>query len=190
MGAGSLPQGAASGPEGECLVNVRALIAVLAATAVVATAPRHLAADQAKPAAPQAKPAATAPRLVVLTAGDPVGEKMTYSRSSITAAPGERLKLRLVSMGQLPRTVMTHNWVLLTLGSDAKKFSETAALTPATGYIPAALKSQIVAKTDMVGPGEQSEIIFTVPAKPGTYPFLCTFAGHYAAGMAGTLVVK
>ena len=170
-------------------MKVRVLIAFLAAGAVIATAPRHLAAAQAKPAATQAKPAA-APRLVVLTAGDPVGEKMTYSRNTITAAPGERLKLRLVSMGQLPRTVMTHNWVLLTLGSDAKKFSETAALTPATGYIPAALKSQIVAKTDMVGPGEQSEIIFTVPGKPGTYPFLCTFAGHYAAGMAGTLTVK
>ncbi len=93
-------------------------------------------------------------------------------------------------MGQLPRTVMTHNWVLLTLGADPKKFAEAAALTPATGYIPAALKSQIVAKTEMVGPGEQSEIIFTVPAKPGTYPFLCTFAGHFAAGMAGTMTVK
>jgi len=170
-------------------VNVRVLIAVLAAGAVVAAAPIHLAA-QAKPAAAQAKPAAGAPRLVVLTAGDPVGEKMTYSRATVTATPGERVKLRLVSMGQLPRTVMTHNWVLLTLGSDPKKFSEAAALTPATGYIPAALKAQIVAKTDMVGPGEQSEIVFTVPAKAGTYPFLCTFAGHWAAGMAGTLIVK
>ena len=189
MHGGSAPQIAAWGPEGECLVNVRVSIALLAAVAMVATAPRQLGAAQAKPAAAQAKPAA-APRLVVLTAGDPAGEKMTYSRNTITAAPGERLKLRLVSTGQLPRTVMTHNWVLLTLGADAKKFSEAAALTPATGYIPAALKSQIVAKTEMVGPGEQSEIIFTVPAKPGTYPFLCTFAGHFAAGMAGTLIVK
>lgn len=170
-------------------MKVRVLIALLAAGAVIATAPGHRVAAQAKPPAPQAK-AAAAPRLVVLTAGDPVGEKMTYSRNTITAAPGERVKLRLLSTGQLPRTVMTHNWVLLTLGSDAKKFSEAAALTPATGYIPAALKSQIVAKTEMVGPGEQSEIIFTVPAKPGTYPFLCTFAGHFAAGMAGTLIVK
>ena len=172
-------------------MNVRVLIAVLAAGAVVATAPRHLSAAQAKPPAAQAKPAAAAaPRLVVLTAGDPAGEKMTYSKSTITAAPGERLKVRLVSTGQLPRTVMTHNWVLLTLGADAKKFSEAAALSPATGYVPAALKAQIVAKTEMVGPGEQSEIIFTVPSKPGTYPFLCTFAGHFAAGMAGTLIVK
>lgn len=166
-------------------MRVRLLVVLVAASAVVATLPSRISA-QAKPPAT----AAAAPRLVVLTAGDPVGEKMNYSRPTITAKPGERLKLRLISMGQLPRTVMTHNWVLLTLGSDPKKFSEAAALSPATGYIPAALKSQIVAKTDMVGPGEQSEIVFTVPAKPGSYPFLCTFAGHFAAGMAGTLIVK
>ena len=75
----STPQKAATGPEGECLVNVRVLIAVLAAGAVVATAPRHLSAAQAKTPAAQAKPAAAAPRLVILTAGDPAGEKMTYT---------------------------------------------------------------------------------------------------------------
>ena len=172
-------------PEGECLVKVRLLVALLTAGSVLAGAPK-LAADQTKPAAP----ASATPRLVVLTAGDPAGDKMSYSKNTITAKPGEKIKLRLLSTGQLPRTVMTHNWVLLTLGADAKKFSEAAALTPATGYIPAAMKAQIVAKTDMVGPGEQSEIIFTVPAKPGSYPYLCTFAGHWTAGMAGTLIVK
>lgn len=131
-----------------------------------------------------------APRLVVITAGDPVGEKMTYSRATIPAKPGERIRLRLMSTGKLPAVVMTHNWVLLTLGSDPKKFADAAANAAKTQYIPAALKGQILAQTAMVGPGETSEITFTVPAKPGTYPFICTFAGHYAAGMAGTLIVK
>lgn len=130
------------------------------------------------------------PRLVALTAGDPVGDKMSYSLSTITARPGERIRIRLFSLGKLPSTVMTHNWVLLKLGSDPKKFSEAAAMAVSTGYIPAALKGQIVAHTEMVGPGEKSEVVFTVPMKPGTYPFLCTFAGHFAAGMAGTLIVK
>ena len=145
-------------------------------------AARGLAADQAT--------AGTPPRLVVLTVGDPVGEKMSYSLSTITAKPGERLKVRVFSMGKLPSTVMTHNFVLLKLGSDPKKFSEAAAMAVTTGYIPAALKGQILAQTEMVGPGEKSELVFTAPMKPGTYPFLCTFAGHFAAGMAGTLVVK
>ena len=165
-------------------MKVRLLVALVAAGAVIAGVPSKLAADQAKPAA------AAAPRLVVLTAGDPVGEKMTYSKPTIAAKPGEKIKLRLISTGQLPKAVMTHNWVLLTLGSDPKKFADAAAMSPKTGYIPAALKSQIVAQTDMVGPAEQSEIVFTVPAKPGSDPFLCTFAGHFAAGMSGTLIVK
>jgi azurin len=131
-----------------------------------------------------------APRLIVLTAGDPVGEKMTYSRATIPAKPGEKIRLRLMSTGKLPAVVMTHNWVLLTLGSDPKKFADAAANAAKTQYIPPALKGQIIAQTAMVGPGETVEITFTVPAKPGSYPYLCTFAGHFAAGMAGTLVVK
>ena len=164
-------------------MTVRSLAGVLAAGVLLAAPFRPVAAEQAKPGA-------AAPRLVVITAGDPVGEKMSYSKNTILAKPGERVKLRLMSMGQLPRTVMTHNWVLLSLGADPKKFADAAALTPATGYIPAALKSQIVAQTDMVGPGEQSEIVFTVPSRPGSYPYLCTFAGHFVAGMSGTLIVK
>ena len=165
-------------------MNLRNLAAAaVVASGLIGQAPMAIA-EQAKPA-----PAST-PRLVVLTAADPVGEKMSYSVSTITAKPGERLKIRLISMGALPSTVMTHNWVLLTLGSDPKRFSDAAAQSPTTGYIPAALKGQIVAETGMVGPGERSEVIFTVPAKPGSYPYLCTFAGHFAAGMAGTLIVK
>ena len=164
-------------------MKARFLVTAVTACAVVAGAARLLYADQAKP------PPAPA-RLVVVTAGDPVGEKMSYGLSTIKAKPGERLKVRVMSMGQLPRTVMTHNWVLLTLGADPKAFAEAAAVTPATGYIPKALKSQIVAMTEMVGPGEQSEFVFTVPSKPGTYPYLCTFAGHYMAGMSGMLIVK
>ena len=34
------------------------------------------------------------------------------------------------------------------------------------------------------------QVTFIVPEVPGEYPFLCTFAGHYQAGMKGTLTVK
>ena len=157
------------------------LVAAAMAGAVIAGAPLR---------AEQAKPAPAAPRLVVVTAGDPVGEKMSYSRPTITAKPGERLKVRLLSLGQLPRTVMTHNWVLIAADMDPKKFADAAALATTTGYIPPAFKSKILAQTEMVGPGEQSEVVFTAPAKPGSYTYLGTFAGHFAAGMTGTLLVK
>ena len=170
-------------------MNVRCLSAAALAGAVVLSMSGGLtSAAQTKPAAPA--PSTAQPRVVNISAGDPVGEKMAFSMPTITAKPGERLKIRLFSTGQMPRTVMTHNWVLLTLGADPRKFADAAAMTPSTGYIPAAMKSQILAQTEMVGPGEQSVIVFTVPSKPGSYPFLCTFAGHFNAGMKGTLIVK
>ena len=160
----------------------RLLVGTVLMTSVLAQGPAAIAAAQGNGGSP--------PRLVVLTVSDPVGEKMSYSLGTITAKPGERLKIRLLSMGKLPSTVMTHNWVLLQLGSDPKKFSDAAAMAVSTGYIPPALKSQILAQTEMVGPGEKSEVVVTAPMKPGAYPFLCTFAGHFAAGMTGTLIVK
>jgi plastocyanin len=45
-------------------------------------------------------------------------------------------------------------------------------------------------KTPFAGPGETVEVVFTAPAKPGKYPYVCTFAGHCLAGMRGTLIVK
>jgi plastocyanin len=52
------------------------------------------------------------------------------------------------------------------------------------------MQNLVIAKTPFAGPGEMVQVVFTVPAKPGHYPYLCTFAGHYAAGMKGTLIVK
>ena len=129
-------------------------------------------------------------RVVAITVGDPIGEKMEYSRKQIVAKPGERLRVQIFSTGQLPKVAMAHNWVLLKLGSDPKKFSDAAANARDTDFIPPALKQQVIANTTLVGPGERAEVTFTVPKVAGTYPYLCTFAGHYAAGMFGDLIVK
>jgi azurin len=129
-------------------------------------------------------------RTVVLTAGDPVGDKMTFSRRTITAKPGERLRVQLISTGVLPKIAMSHNFVLLKLGSDPKRFADTAATARATDFIPPTLEGQVIASTSLVGSGEKTEVTFTVPDLPGRYPYLCSFPGHYAAGMSGDLIVK
>ena len=46
----------------------------------------------------------------------------------------------------------------------------------------------IVAHTRLIEGGQSNTITFTAP--PGTYTYLCTFPGHYAAGEKGTLVIK
>ena len=131
-----------------------------------------------------------AARTITLSVTDPAGEKMSYSLKQITAKPGEKIKVRIVSMAQTPKIVMAHNFILLKEGTNLKAFTDAAANARATDYIPAAFKTSILAQTAMVGPGESMEVTFTAPAKAGKYTFLCSFAGHWAAGMTGDLIVK
>ena len=42
----------------------------------------------------------------------------------------------------------------------------------------------------LAGAGETVEVTFKVPAAAGEYPYICSFPGHFQAGMKGTLAVK
>ena len=135
------------------------------------------------------KPEAPA-RTINITVTDPVEGKMSYSLSRITAKPGERLRVVLFSTGALPKMVMAHNWLLLGLGVDPKGFTDDAALARETDYIPPKRKTQVIAASGLVGPGERAEVTFAAPKVAGKYAYVCTFPGHFAAGMAGELLVK
>lgn len=139
------------------------------------------------PAAPaaQAKPAAGARTIEIVGTDD-----MKYSVTTIDAKPGETLRVRLTAKGALPKIAMAHNFVLLKLGAKQIDFANAAAMARETDFIPPAMKDQVLAATTMAGAGETVEITFKVPTAPGTYPYMCTFPGHFAAGMRGTLVVK
>ena len=99
-------------------------------------------------------------RTVEITGGD----DMKYSVTSIPAKPGETLRIRLVSKGTLPKVAMAHNVVVLKAGAKQIDFANAAAMASATGYIPAAMKDQVLAATTMAGPGETVEVTFKVPA--------------------------
>jgi azurin len=125
-------------------------------------------------------------RVIEITAGD----AMKYSVTAIDAKPGELLKVVLTNIGTIPKEVMGHNWVLLKAGSDAAAFSAAAVTARDTGYIPDSLKDEIIAHIGLLGPRDSGEIVFSAPASPGEYPFLCSFPAHYQAGMHGILTVK
>ena len=148
-----------------------------------ATAPKTPA---AKPAAAPAAAAKGGARTVELTGGD----DMKYNTTTITAKPGETLHIVLKSTGTIPKMAMAHNFVLLALAADVNEFIKSAAGASATDYVPADKKAQVLASTKLAGPGETVEVTVKVPAKPGTYTYLCSFPGHFVAGMKGTLVVK
>ena len=117
-------------------------------------------------------------------------DDMKYSVTTITAKPGEQIRIRLVVKGKIPKVAMAHNVVVVKPGVDILKLLSEGAPHRATDFIAPNMMSSVIAKTPLAGPGEMVQVVFTVPNKPGKYPYLCTFAGHYQAGMKGTLVVK
>ena len=156
------------------------LVAVLAAVALWA-------------AHPTAEVPAAQGRLVELTATD-AGGKYIFKPDTFTAKPAEQLLVRLKSvagtMGNMPKMAMSHNFVLIKPGNDPMQFANAGIPGGFAGnYIPPDKKDQIIAFTPLAGLGETVEIAFKAPAA-GTYPFICTFPGHVAGGMKGTLVVK
>jgi azurin len=118
------------------------------------------------------------------------GEDMKYSITKIAVRRGETVRIRLTSTGTLPKIAMAHNFVLLKPLTNIAKLLADGAPSRATDFIPPAMMDAVIAKTPFAGPRETVQVIFTVPSKAGTYPFICTFAGHYQGGMKGTLVVR
>ena len=116
-------------------------------------------------------------------------DDMKFSLATITAKPGEQIRVRLTSKGAMPKIAMAHNFVLLTKEANTLKFVNAAAMARATDFVPAELKSQVIAATTLAGAGETVEVTFKAPAA-GSYTYLCSFPGHFQAGMAGKLIVK
>ncbi len=117
-------------------------------------------------------------------------DTLKFQPSTITAKPGETLRVVLVVKSMMPKAAMAHNFVLLKPSVDAKAFAQDAARARATDYIPAARKGDIIAHTGLAGGGETVEVTFTAPKEPGTYTFICSFPAHFQGGMVGTLTVK
>jgi azurin len=70
----------------------------------------------------------------------------------------------------------------MTMTPDAAR--QTRPRLPAQGL----RKSQILAATKLLDPGQKETLKLKAPAQPGDYEFVCTFPGH-AVLMWGTLSV-
>ncbi len=135
--------------------------------------------------APKAAAAAGARTIEIHAADD-----MKYDTTTITAKPGEQLHIKLTPKGTMPKIAMSHNFVLLKLGTDPAAFVNAGLNARATDFIAPDQKAKVITNTPLAGNGETVETTFKVPAVAGSYPYVCTFPGHFAAGMKGTLVVK
>lgn len=109
---------------------------------------------------------------------------------AIEATPGEEIRVNLRTTSNIPKNAMAHNFVLLDLDTDAAEFASASARASDNEYIAPDYEDNIIEATSLLGDGETDSITFTVPDEPGEYEFICTFPGHYTAGMVGKLIVE
>jgi putative heme-binding domain-containing protein len=115
------------------------------------------------------------------------GQNLTYDTREIRAKAGEAIKLVFTNPDVVP-----HNWVLIQPG----KLQEIGAAANQLVADPEALirhyvpqLSDVICFTDIVDGKQETAIHFRIPSKPGRYPYLCTFPGHWMV-MNGTMIVE
>lgn len=117
-------------------------------------------------------------------------DNMKFDVTTIEAEPGETIRIVFETVSNMPPQAMSHNIAILDLGTDLDAFATASMSARDNDFIAPDFEDQVLANTKMIGGGETSEIEFTVPETPGDYDFICTFPGHYMAGMVGVLRVK
>lgn len=117
-------------------------------------------------------------------------DNLKFDVTSIEAAPGEEITIKFTTKSSMPKQAMAHNVVVLDSDADIGSFANESARARDNDYIAPGYEDDIIAATDLAGGGETVEVTFTVPETPGDYEYICTFPGHFAAGMKGVLTVK
>jgi azurin/sugar phosphate isomerase/epimerase len=112
---------------------------------------------------------------------------LQFVQKQLSAKPGEKISLTFSNPDVVP-----HNWLLAKPGSLEKLGALcNLMITDPNGlakhYVPDS--PDVLFYTDMTNPNASSTIHFTSPDQPGTYPYLCTFPGHWMI-MNGQLKVE
>ena len=120
--------------------------------------------------------ACAGPRIqeVSLTAVD-----MGFQPDALEVTAGRPVRLTMTNEGALD-----HDFSILEMPMEST--GATAVAMPGHDMTEMTADPQLHMAVTM---GMSNTIEFT-PTKPGTYEFFCTVAGHKAAGMLGTMVVK
>lgn len=140
-----------------------------------------LPADAAKPL--RAKLGELGVRVIKLNT---VFEKMAYDKDVLVVQAGKPVEFVLDNSDLMP-----HNFVILQPGS----LEEVGMLAEESAQLPGFAEQQFVPKSDKVlaksklmPPRETQRVSFIAPTKPGVYPYVCTYPGHWRR-MYGALYV-
>lgn len=114
-------------------------------------------------------------------------ERMMYTNTKFTVKAGQAVKLTFVNPDATP-----HNLAIVLPGAveEVGMAGNEMAKDPKgieRDFIPESDK--ILHHTKLIFPGNGEILRFTAPTEPGTYPYLCTFPGHWVV-MKGEMVVE
>ncbi len=113
-------------------------------------------------------------------------ERMSYDKDVIAVRAGKPVEFFFENSDLMP-----HNFVIIQPGT----LEEIGTTAEATAQQPDAAKRNFVPNSPFVllgskllQPRESQKLSFTAPTKPGVYPFVCTYPGHWRR-MYGALYV-
>lgn len=119
-----------------------------------------------------------------------VDGKTYYLVGGINTKAGHKMEVTLTTISNYPAASMSHNWLLLKSQADASTFAMASLQAKDNDYVPPGKMDLVIIETGLIAPGESKTITFTTPKQAGDYEYICTFPGHFTAGMRGTLHVK
>jgi len=121
--------------------------------------------------------------VTMYTTGNTMTE-MAFKPNVITVNAGGSIKLKLVNKGT--DKMMMHNIIFTKKGKADEIGVKALRAGEAKKYIPD--HPAVIAASQLIGPLDSTFLEFKTPPV-GTYPFICTYPGHYLK-MRGRLVVK
>ena len=102
---------------------------------------------------------------------------MKYDKTLVSVKAGKKVIISFENPD-----FMQHNLVIIMPGTLQKvgEAADALARNPKGGqtdYVPQ--MKEVLYSTKLLNPGESFTLQFTAPTKPGDYPFVCTFPGHW-----------
>jgi len=113
-------------------------------------------------------------------------EQMFFDKTQFAVEAGKPVEIHFENTD-----VMPHNFVLLAPGAAEEIGPLAERMQPVADkqgrlYVPESPK--VLGATRLLNPGEKARLVFTAPKKADTYPYLCTFPGHWQR-MRGVMIV-
>jgi putative heme-binding domain-containing protein len=115
-------------------------------------------------------------------------DQMLFDKDRIVVKAGKAVEILFENTDLMP-----HNLVVVRPGGleEVGTLAESSATDPgamARHYVPKSPK--VMFATRLLQPRESQKLSFTAPAKPGVYPYVCTYPGHWRRMYGAIYVVE